>query len=174
MRRKGLVLGIAILAALASRAVAASLEDFAGVWILDKARSADVEKAIEACVARMNFVTRAVARPRLKKTNIPYERISIATDASTVTVVYGAKGKRITTPSDGKVASWTREDGETFQISHALAGSKLVEVFRSKDGQKRTDFSVSDDRSTLSLEVTVSSPRLPEPLAYRLVYRHQE
>jgi hypothetical protein len=173
MRKRIMWRGFAAMLAmgLSSLCSAAEIGDFAGTWVFDKGRSTDIEKAVETCVAKTNFVTRSVARPRLKKTNKPFESVAIASDASSVSVVYGQKGMTISSPPDGKVVPWTREDGVVFQVSHQIAGERLIEIFRGEDGQKRTDFTVSADRSSLSLDVTVSSPRLPEPLVYKLVYR---
>ena len=75
---------------------------------------------------------------------------------------------------DGKIVSWKREDGEVFQLSHEFKGDRLVEIFRGEDGNKQESFGVSADGSTLSVDVKVTSPKLPEPLVYRLVYRKKE
>jgi hypothetical protein len=156
---------------LSSLCSAAELGEFAGTWVYDKAHSANVDAAVDTCVSKLNFIARSIAGPRLRNTNIPYDRISIAAMPGQVKVVYGATGKPILTSIDGKVVSWTREDGEVFQTSHELKGEKLIEVFHGEEGQKSTDLSVSADHAVLSLDVTVSSPRLAEPLVYKLIYR---
>lgn len=160
--------------ALACAVRSATLSDFDGIWLYDKSRSADVPAAVEECVSKTNFVVRAVARPRLLKTNAPYDRIAIATNPSEVRVVYGASGKPVVSPPDGKSVPWKRENGEIFQLTHELKGDRLVETFTGEDGAKQESFGVSADRSTLSVDVKVTSPKLPEPLAYRLVYRRKE
>lgn len=168
---RGWIYGIA---ALACSAQAATISDFDGIWLYDKSRSADVPAAVEDCVTKTNFVVRAVARPRLIKTNVPYDRISITATQAEVKVVYGAAGKPVVSAPDGKIVPWKREDGEVFQLSHELKGDLLVEIFRGKDGNKQESFGVSADRSTLSVDVKVTSPKLAEPLVYRLVYRRKE
>jgi hypothetical protein len=156
---------------LSSLCSASEIGDFAGTWVFDKAHSSNVDAAVDTCVSKLNFVARSIAGPRLRNTNVPYDRIVIAAQPGQVKVVYGAAGSPISTSIDGKVVPWTREDGEVFQTSHELKGEKLIEVFRGEEGQKSTDLSVSADHAVLSLDVTVSSPRLPEPLVYKLVYR---
>jgi len=160
--------------ALACSVHAATISDFEGLWLYDKTRSADVPAAVEACVAKTNFVVRAVARPRLLKTNVPYDRISIAASPSEVKVVYGAAGKPVVGAPDGRSVAWKREDGEVFQLSHEFKGDRLVEIFKGEDGSKQNAFGVSPDRSTLTVDVKVASPKLPEPLVYRLVYKRKE
>jgi len=162
------------MAVLACSAQAVTISDFDGAWLYDKSRSADVSAAVEACVAKTNFVVRAVARPRLLKTNVPYDRITIATSPSEVKVVYGAAGKPVASAPDGKSIPWKREDGEVFQLSHELKGDRLVETFRGDDGSKQESFGVSADGATLSVDVKVTSPKLPEPLVYRLVYKRKD
>jgi hypothetical protein len=49
-------------------------------------------------------------------------------------------------------------------------GNKLAQEFKAEDGQRKNEYSVSADGRTLTLEVTVTSPRLAQPVRYRLVY----
>jgi hypothetical protein len=163
-----------LVATLVGSAQAVTISDFDGIWLHDKSRSADVPAAVEQCVAKTNFVVRGIARPRLLKTNVPYDRISIVANSAEVKVVYGASGKPVVSAPDGKSVPWKREDGEVFQLSHELKGDRLVEIFQGEDGGKQESFGVSADRSTLTVDVKVTSPKLPEPLVYRLVYRRKE
>src|SRR3954465_15907556 len=48
-----------------------------GTFVLDRAHSDDVNRAIETAVSRMSFITRPIARGRLRRTNTPYSRLSI-------------------------------------------------------------------------------------------------
>lgn len=149
---------------LGSGAWAASPLD--GPWTLDKARSANVDQAIEAVVAKMNFMIRPVARSRLSKTNAPIPVLAIAT-ADRTEIDLGTESVRA--PSDGKAVTWTRPDGETFQVSIHQEGERLVEFFQGKDGTRRNTFGLLDAK-TLAMDVQVESPKLPEPVRYRLVY----
>jgi hypothetical protein len=138
-----------------------------GSYTLDKSRSASVDQAIEQVVSKMNFVTRPIARSRLTKTNTPSAKVSIAvTDLAEIDL--GAKPVRA--PSDGKVVAWTRPDGETFQVSIRQDGERLVETFVGKDGSRRNTFCLLDGGKALAMDVQVESPKLPEPMRYRLVF----
>lgn len=145
--------------------LAASPKD--GRYTLDKARSASVDKAIEEVVAKMNFVIRPIARSRLTKTNTPSTKLSIAVADQ---IEIGLDPKPVTAPSDGKAVAWTRPDGETFQVSVRQEGARLVETFTGKDGSRRNTFSLLDGGKCLAMDVQVESPKLPEPVRYRLVY----
>lgn len=145
--------------------------DFSGEWNIDKENSADIPSAIETCVSNTNFIIRAIARHRLKKTNTVHEKVFISTSASSITITFGSEvAKPVIAPVDGSVVPWERDDGEVFLVSHQLTGDRLVETFRGDDGQKEIDFSVSADGAVLTMAITASSPRLPEPLVYQLVY----
>jgi hypothetical protein len=138
-----------------------------GRYALDKARSASVDKAIDETVAKMNFVTRSVARSRLAKTNTPPAKVNIVV-ADRVEIDLGAKP--VSMSPDGKAVAWTRPDGETFQVSVRQEGERLIEQFQGADGSRRNTFSLLDGGKALAMDVQVESPKLPQPLRYRLVY----
>jgi len=141
---------------------------FDGTFVLAPARSDNVDEAINRSISRMNIATRQIARPRLRRTNQPYQRvtlqvgqqISIATDAR----------RPIVTPRSGESIRWTREDGEVLDVSTRMDGNRIRQVFAAEDGRRENVYSLSPDGRTLTIEVTVTSGRLPAPLTYRLVY----
>jgi hypothetical protein len=144
-------------------------ERLAGRWTLDRQRSEDIGKAIEETIRTMNFVTRPVARGRLRKTNPAYTSISLAFTAAQARITAGP-GAPIILPASGAPVRWKREDGETFTVSGKLQNGTYVETFEAKDGRRTNAFSPTSD-GTLTMHVTVTSPRLPTPLRYKLVYK---
>jgi hypothetical protein len=139
----------------------------AGTWTL--ATAPDLAKAIDSVVAPMNFLVRPIARSRLAKTNTAYTTLHISQDAGTVTI---QPDQRIPQrmPSDGQPVAWTREDGEKFVVSARLDGDDLVQTFKATDGERTNVYHLDSVNHTLTLSVTVASPRLPRPLTYALVY----
>ena len=146
----------------------ASDAGLSGTWVLDRARSDDVNAAIEKTVRRTNVFIRSVARSRLRKTNPPYERITLTFSAGEARVGAGP-GSPIVLPASGKAVRWKRPGGEVFMVSGRMSGSSYVETFEAKDGRRTNTFSVNGER--MNLDVIVTSPRLAAPLRYRLVYR---
>ena len=134
-------------------------------------QSGDVSQAIDKAVEKMNFIKRPIARGRLTKTNVPYQRIRIDLNASEVDIAFDER-KPIHLSVDGKPIKWTREDGETFDVSATLDGNKLTQTYKAKDGTRVNVFSLDPDGS-LHLHVEVSSPQLPEKVEYALVYRRE-
>ncbi|HEX5520961.1 MAG TPA: hypothetical protein VFX29_04660 [Longimicrobiaceae bacterium] len=145
---------------------------FNGTFTYDAAASDDINKAIEQGIAKMNFITRPVARGRLKKTNEPYKKIVIAQTPSEVSITTDNRAA-IVTPANGTAIKWKREDGEVLDVHTAWADGKLVQEFDAEDGKRINSYTISGDGNTLTMHVTVSSPRLPKPITYNLVYRRQ-
>jgi hypothetical protein len=173
MRRGTLVLFIALLGALTSafaHEARAQRTDIHGLYVLDPQAGDDVGKVIEGVVADMNFIKKPLARKRLTSTNQPPQRIEISATASEVSVTTDGQDV-IRTPGDGRAVEWTRKDGETFTISTVRDARVITRTFRADDGQRVNTYTFSPDGATLTMIVVVTSPQLPDPLAYKLVYR---
>ena len=151
----------------AAQPVAAN-DRLAGTWNLERSASDDINAAINETVRKMNVLVRSVARNRLRKTNPAYSRITIAFTATDARISAGP-GEPVVLPLSGKAIRWKRSDGEVFTVSGSMRGGSFVETFEAKDGRRTNSFSLGGDR--LMLNVSVTSPRLPSPLRYRLVYR---
>lgn len=138
-----------------------------GTWKL--ASAPDLGAVIEACTADMSFITRPIARSRLKKLNPAYQRMVIARNGVDFTIQFDAR-QPIRIPASGKPIAWTREDGERFQVSLQAEGNCLTQHFQGEDGERSNLFRVNATGKGLSLEVTVKSQKLPKPLVYALSY----
>ena len=132
-------------------------------------QSGDISQAIEQAIEKMNFIKRPIARGRLSRTNFAYQQIHIAIDGTEAEVTYDTQGP-IRMPLDGPAIKWKRADGETFDVSAKFDGGKLVQTYKAEDGMRMNSFS-KDASGSLRLEVEVSSPQLPQPVKYTLVYR---
>lgn len=141
-----------------------------GTFILDAPKSDDIYKAIEATVKGMHFLAKPVARKRLRKTNARYQRIIISCAQAEVSIATD-QGAPLRTPVNGTPVEWAREDGEKLKVSTIWEGGKLKRTFEGKDGQRVNLYSVSADGNTLTVQVSVTSPRLPRPLTYKMVYK---
>lgn len=141
-----------------------------GTYHLVPAESDDIHQVIDRAVARMNFVTRPVARSRLRKTNPPYQTVHLSTSVSQVTIRIDAR-EPLTTPSNGTPIQWKQARGEVVDVSTEWENGILEQTFVAKDGQRVNHFSLSAGGELLHLRVTITSPRLAEPLTYTLRYR---
>jgi hypothetical protein len=137
------------------------------------AHSDTVEAVIRQATARMNFVTRPIARSRLRQTNAAYRHLAIDERADSIAISYEGRAP-IRAPSSGAATPWRREDGEQFQVWIQRDGDVLRHHFKADDGERLNEFRWSVDGDTLALSVTLTSSRLPEPVRYRLLYlRHR-
>jgi hypothetical protein len=168
-RTSAVALVFALAAALVPAVGSAQEASMRGTWTLNRQASDNITTAINTAVSRMNFVTRPIARGRLTRTNAPYARVEIGYTGERVTLKFDQRAEMVT-PSNGTPIQWRREDGEMFALSTEWENGRLEQTFRADDGQRVNVFSVSEDGNTLTLNVTVSSPRLPQPLRYKLVY----
>lgn len=140
-----------------------------GTYNFVPAQSSDVSQAIDKAVEKMNFIKRPIARGRLAKTNTPYQRIRIELGASEAEITYDAR-KPIRMPLNGQPIKWTRDDGEVFDVSAMIDGGKLLQTYKAEDGLRVNSF-YRDSNGLLHLQVEVSSPQLPQPVRYDLVYQ---
>jgi hypothetical protein len=169
VQRSACYICTALLILQVSTAARAEDSSWVGIFVNDEQSDVGVQKAIETAVADMNFLTRSIARSRLKKTNSLARRIAITRQAETVTVRFDER-KPAEMPADGSVIKWTGEDGEQFDVFARVENARLVQTFKAEDGQRVNSFS-TEDAQRLTLEVQVTSPRLPKPLTYTVRYR---
>ena len=168
------ILAIALAALAAAFPAPASTQSptLEGSYVLVSPGRAEIDRAIETAIARMNFVTRPIARGRLRRTNVPYGRLRVSVSPSEI-VTTADDGSPVVTPPSGTFVKWEREDGETFDVATRWQGDTLSQTFRADDGQRDNLYTLGPDGRTLTLAVTLSSPRLPNPLRYSLTYRKE-
>ena len=168
---------LALLAGLLPSALTAQQSStLRGTWTANAQQSDDINAAINTAVARMNVVVRQIARPRLRSTNTLYPRIVVQYDQNTVQV--NLAGRNANSPANGQPVLWQRTTGATcremkgdcVRLSTEWTGGNLTQTFRAEDGQRVNVYSVSPDGRTMTMNVTITSPRLPRPLTYKLVY----
>lgn len=162
-------------AASTTSAPAAGVQRLAGRYVRDAAASDDVQAAIERAVAQMSFVTRGIGRSRLRATNQPPADVRFALPPDSVLVHYAGQPE-LRARRDGTPREWRNAAGEPFQarvtVAAAADGSVTVrQVFEAEDGRRENAWRLDPSGNTLTLDVTVSSPRLPQPLRYRHVFR---
>jgi hypothetical protein len=169
-RQRTRILLLPLVAALALPLSARAQEStMRGTFVVNRQQSDDVNRAIETGVARMNFITRPIARGRLRRTNPVYQRLVINYTQQQVAVTFDQR-RPVESPANGQPIKWTREDGEKFDLSTEWQNGRLIQTFRAEDGTRTNAYSISPDGHTLTMHVTIRSPRLPQPVEYNLVF----
>jgi len=141
-----------------------------GTYILDKTDSDNMTEVIEDAVGKLNFLTRDIARERLKKLNPAYRLIAISSSPNAISVTVDNRPP-LRAPANGAPVAWIGPDGGKVNASTQLAGRRLAQTFTSADGRRVNDYTLSPDGRTLTMQVTETSPRLPQPITYKQVYR---
>jgi hypothetical protein len=169
-RQRTRTLLLTLVAALALPAASHAQEStMRGTWVINRQASDDVNRAIETAVARMSFITRPIARGRLRRTNPVYNRVVVSYTPQQVSTVFDTRHS-IDSPANGQPIKWTREDGEKFDLSTEWQQGRLVQTFRAEDGSRTNTYVVSPDGHTLTMHVVLRSPKLPQPLEYKMVF----
>lgn len=162
-----MLLSKCVIALLFVSSLAAQDAPWLGAWKLSTAP--DIATAIERCTQEMSFIKRPIARSRLKKLNPAYQRIVLARSGDAFAIQFEDR-QPIRIPVDGKAIPWIREDGEKFLVSVKPGPDALVQHYQGEDGERSNRFILDATGKSLTLEVTVKSQKLPQPLVYALVY----
>jgi hypothetical protein len=141
------------------------------VYTLAPDSSDDIKAAINQTVSPMNFLIRGIARGRLTKVNPLPHSVRVRLVADTVSVAFD-NGDAVVTPSDGAIVPWYNALAKETDKAHvAIASDTLRQTISASDGDRENAISFTDGGARLHLQVTVTSHRLPKPLAYRLLFR---
>ena len=147
-------------------------QELQGTYVLDGAASDNIDEVIEQVVKDMNFVRRPLARQRLQGTTKPSQHLEITYTGADVTITTDGNSS-VRTPADGKAVEWTRGDGEKVMVTTTHDARTMTRVFRADDGERSNAYRLESDPSTLTMRVVLTSPQLPEPVAYKLVYKRR-
>ena len=141
-----------------------------GTYTLDEAAGDNIDKVIDDAVGHFNFLTRGIARGRLRKLNPAYRRVVIASSPSEISVAVDDQ-PALRAPAKGTPVAWVSPDGAKVNVSMRLSGGHLVQTFKSADGGRVNDYTLSPDGRTLTMQVTETSPRLSQAIKYKQVFR---
>ena len=153
-----------------STLVAAPDSSLDGTYILDKPDSDNVNEVIEDAVEKLNFLTRDIARERLKKLNPAYHQVVITSSPNEISVTVDNQ-RPLRTPAKGAPVAWVGPDGGKVNASMQLADRHLAQTFTSAAGRRVNDYTLSPDGRTLIMQVTETSPRLSKTITYKQIYR---
>ena len=152
-----------------STLTAAQSSSLDGTYILDQTESDNINEVIKDAVGKLNFLTRDIARERLKKLNPAYRQIAISSPPNEISVTADSQPP-LRTPANGAPVAWTAPDGRNVNASMQLVGGRLAQKFTSADGRRVNNYTLGPDGRTLTMHVTETSPQLSETITYRQVY----
>lgn len=143
----------------------------AGTW---RHSGAGDQAALEAAVTRtvqgMGFIIEGIAAGRIRERNAIPDSVTLvfAGDAAELRV----PGRPVLrAPTSGAAVHTTNYHGEPIELTARFEHGALVFASQMSQGGRRAEYSVSPDGGTLTVRITVHSPRLPRNLVYSLTYR---
>ena len=161
---------IILLIAITSATFAEAPQDLSGTYTYVVGQNPGIAKAIESIIANMSFLSRPIARSRLTQTNEPPQSVQMRITSKDVSIVHGQKSLP-KVPLNNLPVEWIKPDGESMQVSVRFQGGKLIQTFQGKEGRRIDTYTFGTDGKSLSMDVEVSSSRLPQALRYQLLYR---
>lgn len=138
-----------------------------GSYVLDGGRSENVEQEIASATAGLpntDYFSR-----RLRKANMAIDgiQIRISSPLGGFSIKYETR-PLILVSTSGELTQWKLNDGQVFDVSAKANGEAVLMTFRSADNERTTMYRVV--RPYFVEKTTITSPRLPKPLHYRLTY----
>lgn len=170
-------IALALFAASVAPATAQQTEaDFRGTFVRDADAGDSMKKIVTMGMSKLGAAYRiwpisGQAKKRLENTNRPYAWIQLVPDASTLTTT--TDQWKLTTPKNGRVEDWNRGKDDPIDVTTRWQSGRLEHAFDAEDGRRVNVYTLSPDRNTLFMDVTVTSPKLDSPLQYRMVYRRK-
>jgi hypothetical protein len=127
--------------------------------------------AIDRGVDSFFFAIRGIAKSRLSNgTKIdPWVTFSFDADKLRVRV----PSTTTVSPANGTPVDYVSGRDHT-KLSQRLTTGKITQLFVADQGRRLNEWVLSPDARTLSLTVTVSSPKLTRPVVYTLTYERAQ
>jgi hypothetical protein len=134
--------------------------------------SDDIHAAIDRAVQHMSFITRPIARHRLRVNNPLPQHLQLDVAPDTIVVHLGDALPAVL-PRDGTSVRWTDLDGDKCHASLTMVGDTLIERVIAPGGESETRYVRLDDGQRVREEVRITSSHLPEPVVYTVMFaRH--
>ena len=142
---------------------------YVGEYSLIASESDDMRKVIEETAARLNVLFRPIARSRLRKTQIAFPSVRISRNGEEFRISHQLGTDAVHRSVEDPVQS-VSPDGAKIVI-RLIPGPPMTQTYESGEGLRTNRYVLSPDGSKLTIHVRVTSPRLPQPIEYKLTYR---
>ncbi len=139
---------------------------YAGGAAEDALRKAAIDRAI----GDMFFAIRPIARHRLGNATRILPWISFSFSGGQIRT-RGPESLDLQSPDGSTILHTWR--GEKSRATQRLTTNGVMQRFVADDGTGQSEWRLSPDGSTLTLRVTITSPRLPTPVVFSLTYRRE-
>lgn len=153
---------------LSPAALVAQAPSWDGDYVLDPERGDNVVEAVRRATETLNFALKPILRKKLEGSEKPPQNLNLLKGSG---VTLRIEKNLPFTAAPGSPARWKRTDGEAFEVSMEDLAPGFALSFRQDEVVRTQRFGLSEDGRTLTLDVTLRHPKVPEPVRYKLVYR---
>lgn len=127
-----------------------------------------IGEAIAHATSPMGFFVRGAARKRLEEVNPAYSAFRISRRGELLTANFA--GRSYAAAIGGRPKRNVTPGGCPVDVSYSVEGDTLHARYRGADGEKRFILTAVPGKQATGVHVTVTSKRLPRPVAYELAY----
>ena len=152
----------------------AAMAPFVGVYRYagGPAELAELDKAIDSVVGKMNVMVRWIARRKMRTPNVPTKELILSVHEGALTVARPGQ-PTVSAPADGSPVAWKSNDGDAFTVRHGIEGRVVYQRFEGSQSVSVNHLRLSPDADSLVVETRVESRRLPAPLVFHFTYRRR-
>jgi hypothetical protein len=172
MRLAGIISALAVLVAVLSPGVAHAEDErarfaasfrYVGSSNEQAARRAAIDRGIDS----LFFAIRGIARSRLSNGTKIDPWVAFSFDADKIRV--RVPSSDAISPANGAPVDFG-SGGDKSKLIQRISANKITQMFVTDSGQRVNEWVLTPESGTLSLKVTVSSPKLSHPVVYTLTY----
>jgi|UPI00047A13FF hypothetical protein len=138
---------------------------YAGNAQEEEARKAAIDHAVEG----MSFLIRSAARSRITATTQILSLYSFFLEPGKIRIRPQSRPEMIS-GDHGEPADYVY-NGKRSKLTQVFAEDRITQVFVSDDGKRQNEYTFSEEGKVMTLKVTLSSPRLTNPVVYSLSYK---
>lgn len=144
-----------------------------GVWTYSRDAKEEAKRyeAIDRATNDMNRLVRGRVREMLREKTSPVSEIRLTDGEDRITM--SGRNRRVTFATDGSSNRVQGESG-TATVRAERKNGQLVVTSQATKGVQTTVYSVSEDGTSLILDVSISGGKLPQPIRYRATYQRAE
>ncbi|HVJ95123.1 MAG TPA: hypothetical protein VM580_35340 [Labilithrix sp.] len=138
---------------------------YAGDAREDVARKAAIDRAIES----LFFMIRPMARSKLGSGCQIFSWYAFSFEPGKIRVRAPDRPDSVS-PDNGAPANFVF-NGDKSKLTQRFVGGRLSQTYAAEEGARHNEYSLSPDGKTMTLKVTITSPKLSHPLVYSLTYK---
>lgn len=164
----GMYMAVCILIGVAQQGFAQDVA-LTGVWKHSQDANEQAQRcaAIDKATQGFNRMMRGRAREMLRAKTVPQSGLSLSDNGDRI--LFAGQNNRVTLNTDDSPTRVENERG-TATVRAKREKGQLTVTSQAKNGVQTTIYSLSQDKTRLVLDVTVSGGKLPNPVKFRTTY----